>query len=70
MKERPQNDRIVKAFNYNAIVRIDIVCPETGKQIIEDFRVKYYAGDIEPDKSTLIRKILKRSIAERKTIRK
>jgi hypothetical protein len=69
MLKKPET-RELKAFNYNAIIHVDIMCPETGKSVIEDYKVNYYAGGIEPDKKMLVDKILRKVLHERRGINK
>jgi hypothetical protein len=62
--------REVTTFNYNAIIKVDIMCPETGKPTIKTYKVKYHAGGIEPDDNTLVNKILRVALNGKREMRK
>jgi hypothetical protein len=69
MLTKPES-RELKNFDYSAHIKVDIICPQTGKQLVKDFKVHYYAGSIEPDEIMLINKIFKKALHERNVIKK
>ena len=57
-------ERKPKVFHYAARVAVEILCSETGKETHAHFGTDYHSGEVEPDRKTLIKKILRKTISE------